>query len=512
MCAAALALADCLPGEPLHNLTPPAGWVGVIGTGQSLAVGYDPAGSVFFSTTQPFGNLMLRDTGAVPRYPIVASSTAKWQAVPLVEPIRATVPGNGAGYTDNQYPNDLYGETGHCSFANTLSQLWQERGNVGDFITAHTLVGMSAAPLSQINKEGGFRAYPASLNEAAAFAALAKAAGTTYAASALLLEHGEADATNPAYGAGLWQLWQDYAADLAATTGQTAPPIIFASQQSAVVGGPDGSAMQLWQQSLLHPGQIVCVGPRDAYGYAQDLLHLPAAGYMRLREKQAQVYDLIVNQRVAWKPLQPRGAYLHGSVVYVELDVPVLPLVWDPNVPAPHTSPINSPYYNQWKNGLGFEVRDAAGNPLTISAIQAIGNTVLIQLSATPTLPISVANAITADQPGFNGGSQYGLIGTLRDSDAFQGYDAETVTCNVTHGSATVTPVAPGGLIRRTKYDVVTGAALAAGTAIVNADNWQGPASVTLSNPWTGASGAAALSYAYDMHNWLVHFYLQVTN
>jgi len=69
----------------------PFDWVGVIGTGQSLSVGAT-AGKI--STTQPFTNLKLVDNGPDPKYPIDSSGMPQWAAVPLVEPIRTSVPGS----------------------------------------------------------------------------------------------------------------------------------------------------------------------------------------------------------------------------------------------------------------------------------------------------------------------------------------------------------------------------------------------------------------------------------
>ena len=57
----------------------PFDWVGVLGTGQSLSVGVT---STAMSTTQPFHNLKLVDTGPDPKYPIDGSPTAKRATTP----------------------------------------------------------------------------------------------------------------------------------------------------------------------------------------------------------------------------------------------------------------------------------------------------------------------------------------------------------------------------------------------------------------------------------------------
>jgi hypothetical protein len=86
---------------------PPFDWVGVIGTGQSLSVGVTAG---FISPTQPYGNLVLRDSGADPRYPL-SGGNPEWSLEPLVEPLRPKSLGSGPGYTDGEYPNNVGGET-----------------------------------------------------------------------------------------------------------------------------------------------------------------------------------------------------------------------------------------------------------------------------------------------------------------------------------------------------------------------------------------------------------------
>src|SRR5262249_54417808 len=63
---------------------PPADWVGIIGTGQSLSVGVQASTAV--STTQPFHNLRLLDEGPAPQYPLDGGGILS--IIPLTEPIR----------------------------------------------------------------------------------------------------------------------------------------------------------------------------------------------------------------------------------------------------------------------------------------------------------------------------------------------------------------------------------------------------------------------------------------
>jgi hypothetical protein len=476
--------------------TPPFDWVGVIGTGQSLSIGAT-AGNI--STTQPFANLKLVDEGPNPKYPITDDAGAPiWKTVPLIEPIRTSSAGTGPGYSDGQYPNDIAGETPHSGMANTLSATWKTRGDVGDYVTAHTVVGWSGHCLVDIDKAGGKRAYPASLHETSLWKGFAAAAGKTYGVGGILLTHGECDAGNTSYGAGLLQLWKDYDADLRAITAQKSSPVLFVSQQSTIASGPNGSAQQVWRAGVDHPGQIVCIGPKYAYQYSSDLLHLPAAGYQRLGEKHAEVFDLVVNQKLPWKPLGPKSVTRTGATITVAFDVPNPPLVWDAHMAPPHQSGT----YAMWAKGRGFEV--VAGNTnLAIANVTIAGSDVVITLANDPgSQKVTVRYALSQDGTGFQGGTALGMRGLLRDSDAFVGYDAETVDVTVTQGSAVVTTTG-NAFARRTGWDIVTGNGIAADTIVLRQDTAN---QVTLSAPYTGPTGAAKLTFRHDTYNWAVHF------
>jgi hypothetical protein len=487
----------------------PFDWVGIIGTGQSLSVGWD---STAISTTQPFKNFTLKDTGPDPKYPIDGATTAAWSLVPLVEPVRVQVSldAGGPGYGDWQYPDNIwvyngaYGETPHSGMANTLSTLWAARG-MGDYVTAHSVVGWSGQCLTNIDKEGGQRAYPASLAETRVFKTFADAAGKTYGVAGIILTHGECDATlsNTGYGDGLYQLWQDYNADLKAITGQSRDVVLFASQESSVAAGYDGTAVQLWRAGNDHPGQIVCTGPKYAYGYVGGL-HMPAAGYERVGEKYAEVFDRIVNGGVAWKPLGPNNIARSGPVITIDFDVPNPPLVWDANLAPPHQA-----MHTAWAQGQGFEVVDGATNEVAIASATIQGSSVVLTLAQTPApgTALTLAYALTPDATGDQGGADAGMHGLLRDSDDFVGYSNETIAVKVTSGSADISDVAPNAFARRAARDIVSGSGVPAGTiASVVADNDH----ITLSAPWPGASGMAMLTFRHDHHNYAVHFAMPV--
>lgn len=487
--------------EPEVPKTPPFDWVGVIGTGQSLAVGGGGTDQQHpISTTASYGNLKLVDSGPDPKYPITMGEGApQWAAVPLLEPIRRNVPGQGLGYTDWQYPNDIQGETPHTAMASTLSSTFKARGGQGDYVSVHSVVGWAGRCLDQINKQGGGRAFPASLNEAKVWQKLAAAAGKTYGVGAVVLTHGECDASNPAYGSGLYPFWSDYNADIKAITGQTSDVVLLASQQSASATGATGSAVQLWKASLEHPEQVLCVGPKYQYQYGPDRLHMPATGYIRLGEKYAEVFDLVVNQKRSWKPLQPRKVSRNGAKITIDFDVPNPPLVWDKHLLPPHQQS-----RTQWAAGKGFEVTGQNNAPLTIASAAIVGNTVMLTLSADPgETKVTVGYALTQDGAGTQAGTVQGLRGLLRDSDPFVGADTEALQIDVVQGSTLIKPAEAGGFLRRTAQDVLSGTGVPEDTIVQSRESND---QLTLATPWSGASGRITASFHHEQANFCVHF------
>jgi len=476
----------------------PFDWVGVIGTGQSLSTGCcDP---VSLSTTQPFKNLKLADTGPDPKYPIDGSGTPVWSAIPLTEPIRAWVPGYGTCQypPDNcQYPNNIFknSETPHSGMANELSASWRARGS--DYITAHSVVGVGGALLIYIQKGTG--SYKAGLSEAKAFTQLAKAAGKTYGVAGIVLTHGESDAGTADYGAGIYKLLQDYNADLKIATGQTRDVVMLGSQQSTTAAKPDSSAVQLWRAGADHPGQIVCTGPKYQYAY-RDGLHMTAPGYVGLGEKYAEVFDLVVNQGMPWKPVGPSKVTRSGAVITIDIDVPTPPLAWDEHIIAAHQQD-----HTAWAKGRGFEVVDAAGADVAIASVEIRGASVVVTLAQAPAAGamLKLSYATTPDATGFQGGTA--LHGQLRDSDEFVGYDAEKIQAPVTNGSPQINGAA-GAFVRRAGRDIVEATGLPADTIVntIMADT------ITLSAPWSGASGMAELAFRHNLRNYCVHFSMAV--
>src|SRR5262249_47185943 len=153
--------------------------------------------------------------------------------------------------------------------------------------------------MSDIDKEGTGKAYPAGLSEMRTFAAMAKAHGKTFGVGAIVLTHGECDSANMDYENELHQMWLDYATDAKAITAQTLDPVLILSQQSTLpdMVGISFSALAQWHAGVAWPGQIACAGPKYQYKYAADRIHLDSPGYVRLGEKYAEVYRHVVDLR-----------------------------------------------------------------------------------------------------------------------------------------------------------------------------------------------------------------------
>lgn len=401
--------------------TPQVRWdyTGIIGTGQSLAVGAEAGNITPSARMQADNNLKLAlGTATVPPF---NSDDAALSLVPLVEPIRPTA----TGYP-SAYPANLYGESPHTAMAAQITAL-AKAGGLSDFVTIHTVVGESGQGMSVINKAATDtgttgRAYAASLFEARAIKRLA--ADKTYGIGAIFLTHGETDAGNANYTNDMLQLWTDYNADLSAITGQTEPIPLFTSQQHGIfqyTAGQaprniDTSTLLQWRAALDHPGQIVCTGPKYQYPYAPDFLHLVPLGYELMGEKYAEVFYSHVVLGQPWQPLQPLEDTVtrSGRVITVDFHVPFPPLAWDDVLPSPHQMDLT-----EWAQGRGFEVRTGSTR-LAIESVELLdGDTVQITCGADVPAGATLGYAATGDGAAISGVSP--RWGQLKDSDPFVG-------------------------------------------------------------------------------------------
>ena len=426
-----------MPVSVTPKLPAPAwDWAGIIGTGQSLSVGAQGTPLTTAATTpiDPFNNLKLSlGTLTAPPIPDPATALASGQLamVPLIEPIRPLSVGT------YEWPVNIFGETPHTAMAETITALYQAAGGT-DYVTAHTVVGESGQAMTALQKgatDDGTRgrAYAASLFEVQVIDALAATDGRSYGVGAVAITHGEADAGNPYYEDELFQMQQDYTADVQALTGQTEPVVLLVSQQNSVpntlpgdVGSGSASTLAQWKVGVDHPGLAICIGPKYQYPYFSDGVHLISDGYDRLGEKYGEVYHHAVVLGDGWQPLQPVSATASGNVISVRFHVPVGPLAWDDALAPPQK--LNA----AWINGRGFEVKLASA-PETIVSVAITGaamDTVEITCAdAVEGQDLSVAYAYSAAgglsqtlQPdGYTYLTSAIRWGQLRDSDPFVG-------------------------------------------------------------------------------------------
>lgn len=462
-------LLACLP-TVVHALPP---YKVVVVTGQSLGAGEQ--GLPVVSTAQPYGNRKVYDASAPGTYGGYDGSGDALSLVPLTAPLRTFYPLWWLPYT---YPvNTTAVETPGVGFCN---QLTADTG--ADCI--ETNVAESGHGMTHIKKGGTGNAYAGSLYEVAAIVGLAAAEGRAAEVVGVFLVAGEADTADPAFGADVDNLQADYDADLRAITGQAAPIPMLLSPQSTLPTTlwPSVSTLAAWQLARAWPDRFVMVGPKYQYHYV-DGLHLDGPGYRRLGEQAAHALtgSALMPQSVAYLGQTP-----DGFVYQVTFDVPVEPLQWcgEPS----HAGTV-------WQYGRGFELSDDTG-PIEIYRVEIIGDTVELTVAAKPPHGV-LSYAMWQDAPGFNGGAAVGRHGELCDSDAFLSYSARTAPAVVHHGSPFVDAVAPGDF-----WDV--GRRQLAGGFVLDVTG----DTITLSEPWAGASGEVELLIQNDHRNRAVPFSL----
>jgi hypothetical protein len=397
------------------SMNEPWDWNGVIGTGQSLAVGVE--GLPLRATQPSYRNLKLDLGGA--SFPQTKDTSERLSLAPLCEPIRPFASGYPA-----PFPHNIYGETPHTCMASQITALaLAASGGKGDYVSVHSVVGESGQPLRVLAKgavpvDDTGRAYAASLFEVRALTRLARQAKRSFGVAAIVLTHGEADAENPDYEQGLLRLWRDYDVDLAAVTGQRRKPLLLLTQQSAVPTRPGTlatSALAALGASRAEPEHIVCVGPRYQYEYAPDAVHLQSIGYDRLGEKYGQVFFERSVLGHDWQPLAATSVERQPGVVSIGFHVPVPPLVWDETLPAA------LPAGHVWANGRGFELL-ADGVAARIESVEIEGARVNLRTAASGRLVVRYA-ATASLEPRAHGSWRWGQ---LRDSDPFVGATTRT--------------------------------------------------------------------------------------
>jgi hypothetical protein len=277
------------------------------------------------------------------------------------------------------------------------------------------------------------------------------------------------------------------------------------TQQQSIpnnAGSTSASMLAAWHMGVTYKGDLICAGPKYQYNYAEGV-HLTAHEYDRLGAKYGEVYYEKVVLGHDWQPLQPKTVTRSGRAITVDFNVPVGALNWDENILAPHQT-VNT----EWAMGKGFEVRSGAATRLAIATVAIDATKVVITLAADPPAGnLTVGYATIVDEMGNNGGPVKGRRGQLRDSDPLVGLDAETVSCNVTMGSADIQANTAGAFKAHGPRDIAEGASLAAETIVLSK---MSDSAMTLSTPWMGATGTVDLKLRSDHRNYCVSFELPV--
>jgi hypothetical protein len=407
-CVCAVLTAFSLPAassdlETRVNL--PWDWSGIIGTGQSLAVGSEGPGLPFISTKPSYGNLKLSTDHLY--WPIDPADT-NLALVPLVEPV-----GRLTTNYPSSWPENIRGETPHSAMASEITAL--VRANLGrEFVSIHSAVGEDGQAMTYLKKNAiqngvNGRSYEAAMTEVKAITRLAKAAGKTYGVGAIIVTHGETDAMNRNYEKELRRLWRDFNTDIPAITGQKQKIQMILSQQNLFEFG-SGSTLAQLKVSADYPADMVCSGPKYQYPTV-DGAHLTGEGYRKLGEKYGQVYYERVILGRKWQPLAPVHIERNGKIITLQFRVPTPPLVWDTNFAAPPQA------IAEWKNGKGFEVSTAGGKRVAIASVAISGDAVVVTCASDPGSGAQVGYAM----------NRWGL---LRDSDPFIGATTGTAQPN----------------------------------------------------------------------------------
>ena len=359
--------ADAAPVAPaLHH---------VLGTGQSLASGV--GGTPPLSTSQPHDNRMFA-TG------VLAGSTGLTAFVPLVE---------------------RNVETMSSSFASQVTKLTRAAGGAHDMLVSVHAVG--GAPYRLMKK--GNPAYDVTIAQVTAARAVARASGLAYDVTAITSADGGGDHVdkNTHLSSDLAEWQHDFETDIEALTGQTGTIPLFNTQYSSWTEYAPTSPIPLAQlrAHVEHPGKVIVVGPRYAFQYGPDGVHLTNEGYRQMGEYYARAYRRVVIEHGTWEPLRPKAVTRAGAVITVRFIVPAPPLVFD-------TTLAKDP------GNLGFEYADDGPSSPAITSVAIAGaDSVTITLSAEPTASNRRVRYAYTGALGARAGLQTGAHGNLRDSD-----------------------------------------------------------------------------------------------
>jgi hypothetical protein len=146
----------------------------------------------------------------------------------------------------------------------------------------------------------------------------------------------------------------------------------------------------------------VFVTPVYFFPHDGDETHLTNVGYKWMGAYWGRVYTQYINEGRYPDYIKPLSAYIEGNKVIIKFDVPTWPLQIDTSTLAETTN-------------AGFKVMDGISEMLIMpNGVNAVDDTVIIQLASTPTANVKVRYAL--DYLGAGLKIKNGASGNLRDS------------------------------------------------------------------------------------------------
>ncbi len=370
----------------------------ILSNGQSLALG--SKGTPPISNKQPYDNFMPYGDPAITNNagPVGKDSPL----IPLVETF--------------EYLSEGLLETPSSGIANTLAAFDDAVSPSRRFVIGLHALGGSGYSVIKKNGSGSAASYGRGQTQASVSKTYVENTfAGIYRPLASTLVHGETDAAlgngsgNPsAYEGYLSEMQQDYESDFNTLTGRNDHIPLFYSQQNSAY--PHQMAVAQLRAHRTYDDDIYLIGPTYQYPYAVDGGHLQAMSYRRLGEQFAKVMNQVLFENEDWDPLMPKVVARNGSNVYVWLNVPVPPVVFDTTNVVQRTD-----------GKYGFEFIQTGGTT-TLSSVSIVDDDVVkAVLSGTPdgTTPrlkyaAQILNASYQGDP--TNASKSG--GNMRDSDA----------------------------------------------------------------------------------------------
>lgn len=351
----------------------------MLGYGESLSVG--ATATTIISTSQPYFNTTFNSG---PR-----QDTAATSIIPLVEQFNNPAADGGTNR----------GETFCSGAANYASVYMLEDGiNPQDHVIFASTSGLGGATIGNLTKGGA--AYTRLLNHISTAKSLNSGSSYKVLFTPFIIGSNDAAAatTYSSFKTTLTTVCEDINADVKLQTSQT-EDVVFALTQVSYGAATQPQMAKALLDMVNENENFVLATPLYHFPYS-DGVHLTNVGYKWMGAYIGRAYSQYVNEGRKADFINPKNAYISGSKIYIKFDVPTLPLQIDTSNLAPTTN-------------HGFKVLNGATD-VPITSISVSSDTVILQLSSTPTTNLQVRYAL--DYLGSGLSITNGASGNLRDS------------------------------------------------------------------------------------------------